>query len=110
MMEDLSLHVLDIVENAVSAGATRVRISINENAARDVLTLRVTDNGRGMSARERARALDPFFTTGDVGGGMGLGLSTCHAIVTAHAGTLTVTSDVGMGTTVRVELPAATAA
>ena len=61
MMEDLSLHVLDIVENAVAAGATRVWIAINENAARDILSLRVTDNGRGMSVRERARALDPFF-------------------------------------------------
>jgi len=74
MMEDLSLHILDIVENAAAAGATRIIISVTENAARDVLTLRVTDNGRGMSAREQARALDPFFTTGRKRTGLGLPL------------------------------------
>ena len=51
MMEDLSLHILDIVENAVAAGATRVLVAVNENERRDVLTFRVTDNGRGMSRR-----------------------------------------------------------
>ncbi|MCK7477088.1 MAG: ATP-binding protein [Candidatus Moduliflexus flocculans] len=63
-MEDLSLHILDIVENAVAAGASRVSVSVNENAARDLLVLRVADDGRGMSREERARAFDPFFTTG----------------------------------------------
>jgi signal transduction histidine kinase len=72
--------------------------------------LEIIDNGGGIAPHVLPRIFDPFFTTDDVGKGMGLGLSTCHAIVTAHAGTLTVTSDVGMGTTVRVELPAATAA
>jgi DNA mismatch repair ATPase MutL len=50
MMEDLSFHVLDLAENAVNAGATRIIILINENAAHDVLTIRVADNGRGMPA------------------------------------------------------------
>ena len=74
MMEDLSLHILDIAENAVSAGATRVLIAVNENEGRDVLTFRVTDNGRGMSREEKARALDPFFTTGRKRTGLGLPL------------------------------------
>ena len=74
MMEDLSLHILDIAENSVSAGATRVLIAVNENAARDVLTIRVTDNGRGMSREERARVFDPFFTTGRKRTGLGLPL------------------------------------
>ncbi len=63
MMEDLSFHVLDLAENAVNAGATRIIILINENAARDVLTIRVADNGRGIPADAAARAFDPFFTT-----------------------------------------------
>jgi hypothetical protein len=74
MMEDLSLHVLDIAENAIAAGATRVLIAVNENGDRDLLTIRVTDNGRGMSAEERRRALDPFFTTKRKRTGLGLPL------------------------------------
>ena len=74
MMEDLSLHILDIAENAVAAGATRVLIAVNESVRRDLLSLRVTDNGRGMSAEERARALDPFYTTGRKRTGLGLPL------------------------------------
>jgi hypothetical protein len=74
MMEDLSLHILDIVENAVAAGATRVLIAVNENAGRDLLSFRVTDNGRGMSREEKERALDPFFTTKRKRTGLGLPL------------------------------------
>jgi anti-sigma regulatory factor (Ser/Thr protein kinase) len=73
-MEDLSFHILDIVENAIAAGADRVFIAVNENARRDLLSLRVTDNGRGMSREERQRALDPFFTTGRKRTGLGLPL------------------------------------
>jgi hypothetical protein len=74
MMEDLSLHILDIAENAIAAGATRVLIAVNENGRRDLLSFRVTDNGRGMSREEKERALDPFFTTGSKRTGLGLPL------------------------------------
>ena len=74
MMEDLSLHILDIAENAIAAGATRVAIAVNENEKRDILVFRVTDNGRGMSREEKGRALDPFFTTKRKRTGLGLPL------------------------------------
>ncbi len=74
MMEDLSLHILDIAENAIAAGATRVLIAVNENEERDILVFRVTDNGRGMSRQEKERALDPFFTTKRKRTGLGLPL------------------------------------
>jgi signal transduction histidine kinase len=60
-----------------------------------------------MSDEVMARIFDPFFTTRPVGEGMGLGLAIAHAIVTAHGGTLTVRSTPGLGSTFRVELPAA---
>jgi len=74
MMEDLSLHILDIAENAIAAGATRLLISVNENEKRDLFVFRVTDDGRGMSREEQARALDPFFTTKRKRTGLGLPL------------------------------------
>ena len=59
-MLELALHILDIVENSVRAGATLVRILIRENRAKDLFLMRITDNGRGMTPEERQRALDPF--------------------------------------------------
>jgi signal transduction histidine kinase len=67
----------------------------------------VTDDGVGMSEETLAKAYDPFFTTRPVGKGMGLGLSICQSIVTAHGGTITMSSALGRGTSVRVELPVA---
>ncbi|MCK7477036.1 MAG: ATP-binding protein [Candidatus Moduliflexus flocculans] len=98
MMEDLSLHILDIVENAVAAGAARVLVAVNENAARDVLTIRITDNGRGMSREERARAFDPFFTTGRKRTGLGLPLLSHTA--EACGGRVSLETAPGRGTRV----------
>ena len=98
MMEDLSLHILDIAENAVAAGATRVLIAVNENAGRDLLTLRVTDNGRGMSREERRRALDPFYTT--MRKRTGLGLPLLAQTSEQSGGRLRLDSGPGRGTRV----------
>ena len=49
IMEDLSLHVLDVAENGISAGASVIRISIEENLDADLLTIVIEDNGKGMS-------------------------------------------------------------
>ena len=103
MMEDLSLHVLDIAENAVAAGATRVLIAVNENERRNVLAFRVTDDGRGMTAEEQARALDPFFTTGRKRTGLGLPLLAQTAELCG--GRLTIASTPGTGTRVVARLP-----
>ena len=74
MMEDLSLHILDIVENAIAAGASRIQVSVNENEKRDTLTIRVKDNGPGMPEAAKGRALDPFYTTKKKRTGLGLPL------------------------------------
>ena len=103
MMEDLSLHILDIAENAVAAGATRVLIAVNEDERRDRLTFRVTDNGRGMSAEEKARALDPFFTTGRKRTGLGLPLLAQTAELCG--GRLSIRSERGIGTRVIASFP-----
>lgn len=66
----------------------------------------VSDNGPGIAPEVLARIFDPFFTTKPLGVGTGLGLSICHGILARLGGELTVTSEVGRGTTFRVTLVA----
>ena len=98
MMEDLSLHILDIAENAIAAGATRVTILVNENEARDRLTIRVADNGPGMSRATLRRALDPFFST--KGKATGLGLPLLAQAAEQSGGKVEVATAPGRGTRV----------
>jgi signal transduction histidine kinase len=74
-----------------------------------MVRLEVSDNGRGIAPELIERIFEPFFTTRPLGQGTGLGLSICNAIVTAHGGTITVESEVGKGSTFRLELPVAPA-
>ncbi|NIO06517.1 MAG: ATP-binding protein, partial [Deltaproteobacteria bacterium] len=76
-MEDLSLHILDIAENATAAGAQLVEIIIEQNTESDRLQIVIRDNGRGMDRAMLARADDPFFTTRTTRR-VGLGLSLLH--------------------------------
>ncbi len=72
--------------------------------------LTITDTGCGMSAEVAARAFEPFYTTKGRGQGTGLGLATAYGAVTEAGGTISLDSRVGLGTTLRVCLPATTAA
>ena len=67
--------------------------------------LSVTDTGEGMSPEIVEHIFDPFFTTKAAGEGTGLGLSVVHGIVTSHGGTMTVSSEQGLGSVFTVYLP-----
>jgi two-component system sensor histidine kinase PhcS len=69
------------------------------------LKVNVRDNGSGVRPGDIPRLLEPFFTTKDVGQGMGLGLSICHTIVKNHGGTIEITSDEGQWAQVSFDLP-----
>jgi signal transduction histidine kinase len=73
-MEDLSLHILDIAENSIAAGARRIEIIIDEDKDKDLLTIEIKDDGKGMDQKTLKKALDPFFTTRKTRR-VGLGLS-----------------------------------
>ena len=62
-MQDLSLHILDIAENSITAGASRISVKISESRKVNLLTLEVSDNGRGMDEDMLRHAEDPFYTT-----------------------------------------------
>ncbi|MBI4699109.1 MAG: ATP-binding protein [Nitrospirae bacterium] len=62
-MEDLSLHILDIAENSINAGASKIRIKINESPGKNILTVEISDNGKGMDEKAIKMAQDPFYTT-----------------------------------------------
>lgn len=101
-MEDLALHILDIAQNSIEAGADTIRIEISEAPGEDRLEIKVSDNGKGMDRETLARAADPFFTTRGTRK-VGLGLSLMAAAAQATGGRLSITSSRGEGTTVIAE-------
>ncbi|MCX7838870.1 MAG: ATP-binding protein [Anaerolineae bacterium] len=99
MLRELALHILDLVENSLNAGATLVTIEVIEDEKKDQLVIRVSDNGRGMDAETVQRATDPFFTTRTTRR-VGLGLPFLKQATELCNGNLKIDSCLGKGTTV----------
>ena len=100
LMEDLALHILDIAQNSLEAGASTIEIEIVEDVPEDSMVLSVRDNGRGMDKDALARAMDPFYTTRTTRS-VGMGLPLLAAAARAAGGALTIDSEPGHGTHIR---------
>jgi anti-sigma regulatory factor (Ser/Thr protein kinase) len=98
-MRELALHILDVVENGITAGADRIAIRVEESLKADRLEITVQDNGRGMPSEKANHPEDPFITTRTTRR-VGLGLSLLAAAARRCEGDLTVASQPGRGTEV----------
>jgi hypothetical protein len=98
-MRELSLHILDIAENGISADADRLLIQVQESVAHDRLMLSVEDNGRGIPSEKVRHIEDPFVTTRR-NRRLGLGLSLLAAAARRCEGGITVEARPGNGTRV----------
>lgn len=98
-MKELSLHILDIVQNSVKAGAKNITIEITESRSADSLVITIGDDGCGMSSDFLARVRDPFTTTRTTRK-TGMGISLFEAAAVQTGGGLTIDSAEGEGTTV----------
>jgi anti-sigma regulatory factor (Ser/Thr protein kinase) len=99
-VKEISLHLLDLIENSVAAGARRVDLDVREDQAEDTLRIVVIDDGRGIPADMLRTATDSFTTTRDTRK-VGLGLPLLAAAAEQAGGRFEVTSEPGEGTTVR---------
>jgi PAS domain S-box-containing protein len=111
----LQVALFNLAINARDAmpGGGKLSIRVGHSAGKGrsrpaLVTISVTDNGMGMSEDVRKRAPEPFFTTKGPGSGTGLGLSMVYGFVKQSNGNIEIDSTQGNGTTVRLQLPAAT--
>lgn len=98
-MRELALHILDIAQNSLAAGASLLTITINENLAADLLTIEISDNGRGIPTAQLPQLTNPFFTS-RVTREVGLGLPLLAQAAQRAEGHLEIDSKVGSGTKV----------
>jgi hypothetical protein len=96
-VRELSLHILDIAENCVTAKADLVRISIHENTHTDKFSFSVSDNGKGMDEDMLQKVTDPFVTTRTTRK-VGLGIPLLKAAAESCNGGLSINSMVNKGT------------
>ena len=98
-MRELSLHILDVVENGITAGGNCIWIEVEEARQKDRLKIVIRDNGRGMPVEKLKNINDPFITSRTTRR-VGLGLSLLAAATERCDGTLRVDSKPGKGTEV----------
>ncbi len=99
-MKDLSSHIMDIVQNSIRAEATWIIIRLCEEPATDLFSIEIQDNGCGMDEVTLAKVRNPFFTSRTVRK-VGLGIPLLQQNAERTGGQLTITSQPGVGTTVK---------
>jgi two-component system NtrC family sensor kinase len=102
---ELNQALMNLLNNAVGAGADHIQIRNSREG--DFLICEIEDNGKGISKEDLSKIYDPFYTTKEVGKGMGLGLSIVYSTINHHNGRVEVSSRINKGTTFKIFLPLA---
>jgi len=97
--------LVNTVVNAIQAMPDGGQLTVQTKTSDNSVLLLVEDTGIGMEEKVQRQIFQPFFTTKDVGQGTGLGLAVVYGIVTSHGGTISVDSQVGRGTKIKIQLP-----
>jgi len=101
-MQEISLNILDIVQNSIRAGASLIELIIEEAPSADVFAFTVKDNGCGMNEEMVKRVTDPFVTTRTTRK-VGLGISLLKSLAEQTGGGINLESEVGVGTVIRAD-------
>mgnify|MGYP006287330699 CR=1 FL=1 len=101
-MRELSLHILDIIENSRRAEADLINLDIEENINNNLLKIIIKDNGNGIEEEKLKNITDPFITSRTTRE-VGLGLSLLKSATENCAGEFTINSEIGQGTEVYAE-------
>jgi two-component system NtrC family sensor kinase len=98
---------INIFINAAEAmdGTGLLSLKTSYDQISELIEVSISDTGNGINPEDMRRIFDPFFTTKDVGHGTGLGLAISYGIIKGHKGTISVESEVGLGTTFTIKLP-----
>lgn len=99
MMTELSLHVLDIAQNSITAKASQIKITISINSMEDTLSINIWDNGCGMEEDVVSKVVDPFYTTRTTRK-VGLGIPFFKQSAEITGGSFHIASQKGIGTTI----------
>jgi hypothetical protein len=100
-MKELSLHILDIVQNSITANSSFIQIIITEDTKVDVLEIKIIDNGKGMTPELLEKVTNPFTTTRTTRK-VGLGIPLFKNAALLCEGDLEIKSELGVGTEVKV--------
>ncbi|MFA9391939.1 MAG: ATP-binding protein [Prolixibacteraceae bacterium] len=99
-MNEIALHILDIVQNSIRAGAWKIEVLISENKGKDIFELVIKDDGKGMDQEQLNEVMDPFFTTRTTRK-VGLGIALLKQGVEQTGGHMEIESQKGKGTFLR---------
>lgn len=96
---------MNLLTNAAQSIDNKGEVFISTRMEGDWVVVRIRDTGSGIPEHQLPRIFDPFFTTKPVGEGTGLGLSISYGIIERHGGTISVASELGVGTTFTIKIP-----